>query len=93
MLVVVEGRRPNCWSCSVLRHMAKVCRAKHPQPATRSTATAVVAANVVERVAEKDPDVAWEEVRSGRRVKNVPSLTPQKECHYSKNSNHHHSSR
>ena len=41
MMVVVEGRRPRCWSCKQLGHISKFCPQKDPPSAAVSTATTV----------------------------------------------------
>ena len=39
MMVVVEGRRPHCWSCKQLGHISKFCPQKDPPSAAATTAT------------------------------------------------------
>lgn len=41
VLVVVEVRRPYCWFCSALGHMAKECPGKSTQPLPRPSAAVV----------------------------------------------------
>lgn len=57
MLVMVEGRKPYCWSCGASRHMSKACSAKSSQPPSRPTATTTTTITAIVSVAstEKAP--------------------------------------
>lgn len=83
MLVVVEGRRPSCWSCGISGHMAKECPAKRPPPTKQptpstTTAAAVVAASPTTEATPKDAEGTWKVVGGGKKPKNV-STPPKKE--------------
>ena len=67
MMVIVEGRRPHCWSCKQLGHISKFCPQKDPSKApaaaaaTVATETAATTASIVtirETRKEKEPDQA-----------------------------------
>ena len=67
MMVIVEGRRPRCWSCKQLGHISKFCPKKDPSKAlaaaaaTVATETAATTASIVtirETESEKQPDQA-----------------------------------
>ena len=67
MMVVVEGRRPRCWSCKQLGHISKFCPQKDPPKApaaaaatvTKETAvTTVSTATISEATPEKELDQA-----------------------------------
>ena len=67
MMVIVEGRRPRCWSCKQLGHISKFCPQKDPSKApaaaaaTVATETAATTASIVtirETGKEKEPDQA-----------------------------------
>ena len=67
MMVMVEGRRPRCWSCKQLGHISKFCPQKDPSKApaaaaaTVATETAATTASIVtirESGSEKEPDQA-----------------------------------
>ena len=65
MMVVVEGRRPRCWSCKQLGHISKFCLQKDPPNAAAATvatetaaATVSTATNSETRTTEKEPDHA-----------------------------------
>ena len=58
MMVIVEGRRPRCWSCKQLGHIAKFCPKKDPPQApapaaataaTETTPTAVPTVPTMEK--------------------------------------------
>lgn len=51
MWIVVEGRKPSCWVCDVVGHIAKDCPAKRPLPVTQPTP--IPEAAVVVAVTEK----------------------------------------
>lgn len=77
MLVEVEGRKPCCWLCGDVGHMAKVCPSKKkdqvpPSPATSATTTAKKPEEIPK------PGGEWTEVTSGRKSSSAPS-PPQKE--------------
>ena len=85
MMVIVEGRRPRCWSCKQLGHIAMFCPKKDPPQApaaaaataaTETTATAVP--TVPTREKEQDiptPKTVEEWIEVNRRKK---KKSPQK---------------
>ena len=64
MMLIVEGRRPRCWSCKQLGHISKFCPQKDPPKAAAATVTTETAAATVSTVTirdatpEKEPDQA-----------------------------------
>ena len=92
MMVIVEGRRPRCWSCKQLGHISKFCPQKDPlkapaaAAATIATETAATTASIVtirETGKEKEPDQAqpktveeWVEVT--RKKKKSPQKAEDK---------------
>ena len=67
MMVIVEGRRPRCWSCKQLGHISKFCPQKDPPKApataaatvtTETTATTVSTVTISNATPEKEPDQA-----------------------------------
>ena len=85
MMVIVEGRRPRCWSCKQLRHIAKFCPKKDPPEApaaAAATAATEITATAVPTVTtrEKEQDIPtpktveeWIEVNRKKKKK-----SPQK---------------
>ena len=57
MMVVVEGRRPRCWGCRQLGHIAKFCSPKDQRNATTTTATTatIVSEQPTKGTKGKDP--------------------------------------
>ena len=51
MMVVVEGRKPQCWNCKQLGHFSKSCPQKTAQQGTATTATIAAAAAATAAVA------------------------------------------
>ena len=43
-MVIVEGRRPRCWSCEQLGHISKFCPGKNPPNAAAAAAATETAA-------------------------------------------------
>ena len=60
MMVVVEGRRPRCWSCKQLGHISKFCPQKNPAnaaAATDTTATTTTTATITTAItSSKTPE-------------------------------------
>ena len=57
MMVIVEGRRPRCWSCKQLGHISKFCPQKDPPKtpaAAAATVTTQTAASTVSTVTISD---------------------------------------
>ena len=84
-MVIVEGRRPRCWSCKQLGHISKFCPKKDPPQApaaaaaTAATETAATAVSTV-TTTEKEQGIAtpktveeWIEVNRKKKKK-----SPQK---------------
>lgn len=73
MLVVVEGRKPNCWACRISGHMAKACPGKKTAPQPTASPVATTSA-MTEAEPCKTPGVGWKEVvAKGRKQKAGPS--------------------
>ena len=83
MMVVVEGRRPRCWSCKQLGHIPRFCPQKDSTNAAVSTAptttttttvtTATISSTAAKDSAKVEPkktDKGWTEVT--RKKKNSP---------------------
>ena len=76
MMVMVEGRRPRCWSCKQIGHIAKFCPDK-PENTAATTTTASTATTTISKTAEaQDPgqvqpktndQEGWSEVTRKRR--------------------------
>ena len=82
IFVVVEGRRPHCWSCGAAGHMAKACPERYPAPQAKPTTSTVDSGGgkPVQSVATIDP-AGWVEVaRKGTKSpsKDVPPSSPGK---------------
>lgn len=82
MLVVVEGRKPWCWSCGVSGHMVKESSSKKntrapARPESTVAKTATIAAGPAEEGTSKS-DGEWKEVSRGRKLSSVSS-PPDKE--------------
>ena len=88
MIVLVEGRRPRCWGCKQIGHIAKFCpqRPENKEKTTSTTTTttgdaAATTTNTVNKEAEaKGPGPAqpnnkegWTEVARKRRGSLIPS--------------------
>ena len=82
MMVIVEGRRPRCWSCKQLGHIAKFCPKKDPPQAPAAAAATETTATAVPTVPtrEKEQDIPtpktveeWIEVNRRKKKK-----SPQK---------------
>ena len=82
MMVVVEGRKPQCWFCKQLGHFSRFC----PQKTTTTTATTVTTTEKITKPtkdpqteSENDPDKekeGWTQVTSKKSpVQKVPSET------------------
>ena len=89
MMVVVEGRKPQCWNCKQLGHFSK----SYPQKTTRTTTTnataviakaAAVAANTVTKPTtgespkqntwdHPDKEEGWTQVKRGGKKRRAPS--------------------
>ena len=89
MMVVVEGRRPRCWSCKQLGHISKFCPQKDPPsaavstaPTTTTTATIITAtissasAKESGQVQPKKAEGGWTEVT--RKKKRSPQKMEDK---------------
>ena len=89
MMVVVEGRRPRCWSCKQLGHISKFCPQKDPPSAAVSTAltttttatitTATISSATVKETGQVQPKKAeggWTEVT--RKKKRSPKKVEDK---------------
>lgn len=93
MLVVVEGRRPCCWSCGVSRHMAKECTGKNVQSPPHLASTTAARAAVQAEEGTSKMDGAWKEVTKGQKASNVLSPPPKKKRYQKQRGNHHQRSR
>ena len=83
MMVVVECRRPRCWSCKQLGHIAKFCPQKE-QPATTTVTVAATQKEAPEKSQDQaKSDEGWKEVTRKKGKKgNFPKATvppPSKE--------------
>ena len=78
MIVMVEGRRPRCWSCKQIGHIAKFCPEKPENKAAAATTTASTATTTtISKTAEAQDPVqgqpktndqeGWSEVTRKRR--------------------------
>ena len=77
MIVMVEGRRPRCWSCKKIGHISKFCPEKPENAATAAAATAASTATISKkqrrprirvRASPKTNDKeGWSEVTRRRR--------------------------
>ena len=95
MMVMVEGRRPRCWGCKQIGHIAKFCPQRPDNKAsTTTTTTTDVAATTITKEAEakgpgqvqpKNNQEGWTEVTKKRRgspkqgEKSPNSSPPQKQ--------------
>ena len=73
MMVVVEGRRPRCWGCKQLGHIAKFCPQKEQSVTTKAATTASTTATIEAAIRTEGPgksqvpndpksDEGWKEV-------------------------------
>ena len=95
MLVVVEGRRPRCWGCKQLGHIAKFCPQKEQSITTKATTTASTTATTEAAIRTEGPgkgqvptdpksDEGWKEVarkkgKKGNHPKITASASPENE--------------
>ena len=55
MLVVVEGRRPRCWTCKKIGHIAKFCPEKTENAAPTTTASAATTTTINKQAEAQGP--------------------------------------
>ena len=74
MIVMVEGRRPRCWSCKTIDHIAKFCPEKPENVATTTTASTATTTTISKTAEAQDPgqlktndQESWSEVTWKRR--------------------------
>ena len=93
-MVAVEDRRPHCWSCKQLGHIAKFCPQKEQSATTNATATTTATTTIAAKqkeVPEKGQnydqpksDEGWKEIprkkgKKGNLPKSAVSTSPSKE--------------
>lgn len=61
IFIVVEDRRPHCWSYGAAEHMSKACPTKNTTPKLRQITVTTKA--IREKKSDKAPE-CWKEVRS-----------------------------
>lgn len=67
MLVVLEGRKPYCWVCGLLGHLAKACPGRKVTPAVAATTSTEP---------NKAPGV-WKEMVTKRRKQKAGHFSPE----------------
>ena len=76
MMVVIEGKRPHCWNCKQVGHIAKVCPRKAPNEVktTQLPNPPEVEATKETSETEKPPSTegGWTQVTRWRRKSDTP---------------------
>ena len=104
MMVMVEGRRPRCWGCKQIGHIAKFCPQRPDNKASTTTTTTDVAATTITinkeaeakgpgQVQPKNNQEGWTEVTNkGKKVQLHPLLKnkpgPQQQQQQKQHRNH-----
>ena len=81
MMVMVEGRRPRCWGCKQIGHIAKFCpqRPENKEKASTSTTTTTkdAAAKGPGQVQPQNNQEGWTEVTKEAEAKGPGQVQPQ----------------